>query len=132
MVKKKLLNQIKKDFSNIIEKKKIIGILLYGSYIDNKTTNRSDIDICVVAPDEDMHALLSYVLQNINVNLKQYDIRFFSELPLYIKINVVEDGILVYSPNKLDLYEYFYTFRKLWADQKHRQIMTKDELISLL
>ena len=132
MVKKKLLNQIKKDFSNIIEKKKIIGILLYGSYIDNKTTNRSDIDICVVAPDEDMHNLLSYVLQNINVNLKQYDIRFFSELPLYIKINVVEDGILVYSPNKLDLYEYFYTFRKLWADQKHRQIMTKDELISLL
>ena len=132
MVKKKLLNQIKKDFSNIIEKKKIIGILLYGSYIDNKTTNRSDIDICVVAPDEDMHNLLSYVLQNINVNLKKYDIRFFSELPLYIRINVIEDGILIYSPNELDLYEYFYTFRKLWADQKHRQIMTKDELISLL
>lgn len=132
MVKKKLLNQIKKDFSNIIEKKKIIGILLYGSSIDNKTTNRSDIDICVVAPDEDMHNLLSYVLQNINVNLKKYDIRFFSELPLYIRINVIEDGILIYSPNELDLYEYFYTFRKLWADQKHRQIMTKDELISLL
>ena len=79
-----------------------------------------------------MHNLLSYILQNINVNLKKYDRRFFSELPLYIKINVIEDGILVYSPNKLDLYEYFYTFRKLWADQKHRQTISKDELISLL
>ena len=132
MGQKKLLEQIKKDFSKIVEKKKITGILLYGSYIDNKATSRSDIDICVVAPDEDMHNLLSYILQNINVNLKKYDIRFFSELPLYIKITVIEDGILVYSPNELDLYEYFYTYRKLWADQKHRQTISKDELISLL
>ena len=132
MAKKKLLKQIKKDFSNIVEKKKITGILLYGSYTDNKATNRSDIDICVVAPDEDMHNLLSYILQNINVNLRKYDVRIFSELPLYIKINVIEDGILIYSPNELDLYEYFYTFRKLWADQKHRQTISKDELLSLL
>jgi len=130
--KKKLLEQIKKDFSNIIEEKKITGILLYGSYIDNKATSRSDIDICVVAPDEDMHHLLSYILQKINVNLKKYDVRFFSELPLYIKINVIEKGMLVYSPNKLDLYEYFYIYRKLWADQKQRQSISKDELISFL
>lgn len=132
MAKKKLLNQIKKDFLNIIEQKKIIGILLYGSYADNKATNRSDIDICIVAPNEDTHNLLSYILQNINVNLRNYDVRIFSELPLYIKINVIEDGILIYSPNELDLYEYFYTSRKLWADQKHRQTISKDELISLL
>ena len=132
MGKKKLLDQIIKDFSNIVEKKKITGILLYGSYIDNKATSRSDIDICVVAPNEDMHNLLSYISQNINVNLKKYDVRFFSELPPYIKINVIEKGILVYSPNKLDLYEYFYIYRKLWADQKHRQTISKDELISLL
>ena len=132
MGQKKLLEQIKKDFSNIVEKKKITGILLYGSYIDNKATSRSDIDICVVAPDEDMHNLLSYILQNINVNLKKYDVRFFSELPLYIKINVIEKGMLVYSPNKLDLYEYFYIYRKLWADQKQRQSISKDELISFL
>ena len=132
MVKKKLLNQIKKDFSNIVENRKITGILLYGSYTDNKATNRSDIDICIVAPNENIKMLLSFILQNINVNLKNYDVRFFSELPLYIKINVIEKGILIYSPNELDLYEYFYTYRKLWADQKHRQTITKDELISLL
>jgi len=45
---------------------------------------------------------------------------------------VIEEGIVVYSPNELDLYEYFYPFRKLWADQKHRQELSKEDLLSLL
>ena len=76
--------------------------------------------------------LLSYILQNINVALKKYDVRMFSELPLYIKIQVIKKGILIYSPNKFDLYEYFYLYRKLWADQKHRQEISKEEIISFL
>ena len=132
MVKKQLIDQIRTDFAELIEENRLLGIILYGSYLNNKETNRSDIDICVVAPDENTQELLSFIWQNINVNLKKYDVRFFSELPLYIKINVIEKGILVYSPNELDLYEYFYTYRKLWADQKHRQSISKDELISFL
>jgi len=45
----------------------------------------------------------------------------FAELPLYVQIQVIENGILVYSHNKFDLYEYFYFYRKLWEDQKCRQ-----------
>lgn len=107
MVEDKLLNQIANDFSEIIKNKKILGILLYGSYIEERNTNRSDIDICVIAPNEDMYELVSYSLQNINVNAKKYDIHVFNELPLYIKIHVIQKGVLIYSSNKLDLYEYF-------------------------
>jgi len=132
MVENELLNQILDDFSDLIENKKILGILLFGSYAIDEETNRSDIDICVVAPNEKMFDILSYAWQRINVALKKYDVRMFSELPLYIKIHVIKNGILIYSPNKFDLYEYFYFYRKLWADQKHRQEISKEELLSFL
>ena len=131
MVKKELLDQIYNDFSYVIEKKDILGILLFGSYSKSKNTNRSDIDICIVAPKEDLHKLLSFILQNINVEANKYDIRIFNELPLYIKIHIIEDGLLIYSSNKLDLYEFFYIYRKLWDDQKHRQEISKEELLSI-
>lgn len=132
MVKKELLEQIHSDFSIIIQKKEILGILLYGSYLMDKETSRSDIDICIVAPNEDIHQLISFILQNVNVTTKKYDVRLFQELPLYIKIHVIENGELLFSPNKLDLYEYFYLYRKLWNDQKHRQEISREELISFL
>ena len=129
MVKKELLDQIYNDFSYVIEKKDILGILLFGSYSKSKNTNSSDIDICIVAPKEDLHKLLSFVLQNINVEANKYDIRIFNELPLYIKIHIIEDGLLIYSSNKLDLYEFFFIYRKLWDDQKHRQEISKEDLL---
>jgi len=85
----------------------------------------------VVAPEEDIFDLLSFITKKINVVKKKYDIRIFSELPIFIKIQIIEDGILVYSPSKYDLYEFFYFYRKIWADQKHRHLMSKIDLLSL-
>lgn len=131
MVAKERIKEIYNDFLYIIEKRKIIGILLYGSLAKDQETIKSDVDICIVAPDEDTFELLSFIVGNINVVKKNYDVRIFSELPLHIKIGIIENGILIYSPDKYDLYEYFYFYRKLWADQKHRQHMSKEELLSL-
>ena len=131
MDKKKLLEDIYNAFSCVIENKNILGILLYGSYIKNVETSKSDIDICIVAPSENKVKLLAFILDKINVVSKKFDIRFFSELPLYIKIQVIEEGLLIYSLDEFDLYEYFYFYRKLWADQKHRQAISKEEIISM-
>lgn len=131
MDKKKLLEDIYNSFSCVIENKNILGILLYGSYIKNVETSKSDIDICIVAPSEKKVKLLAFILNKINVVSKKFDIRFFSELPLYIKIQVIEEGQLIYSLDEFDLYEYFYFYRKLWADQKHRQVISKEEILSM-
>lgn len=130
MVKETLLKSIKKDFKTIFEEKNILGILLYGSYSIDQETNRSDVDICIVAPKENNFELFSYISQTIDIYSKKYDVRFFSELPIHIKIKVIENGILIYSPDKYELYEYFYFYRKLWNDQKHRQKVSKEELLS--
>ncbi len=41
-------------------------------------------------------------------------------MPLYLKMAVIEEGVVVYAKDILELYEYFYFFRKLWEDQKSR------------
>ena len=79
MVENEQITQIYNDFKKIISRKNILGILLFGSVLKAMETNKSDLDICVVAPREDKHGLISYILQNINVNLKKYDIRLFSD-----------------------------------------------------
>jgi hypothetical protein len=132
VVEKELLKSILNDFSDVIENKQILGILLFGSYANDQETNRSDIDICIVAPNEKSNVLLSYIWQKVNVYSKKYDVRVFSELPLYIKIEVIRNGVLLYSPDRFDLYEYFYLYRKLWADQKHRQNISKKEILTFL
>lgn len=132
MVNERLIESVKKHFSEVIQEKKIFGILIFGSIVYDKKTNRSDIDVCIVAPEEDAEALLSFIWEKVNVEAYNYDVRIFSNLPLYIKIQVIEDGVLVYSPNKFDLYEYFYFYRKIWEDQKHRQDLSREDLISML
>lgn len=132
MDKKERLKDIYNDFLCVIENKNILGILLYGSYIKNVETSKSDIDICIVAPSENKVELLAFIFDKINVVSKKFDIRFFSELPLYIKIQIIEEGELIYSLDELDLYEYFYFYRKLWAEQKHRQEISKEEILSML
>ena len=129
MVEEALINQIKTDLNFLISQKLILGVMLYGSYLNSSETNRSDIDICIIAPNEVPNNLLSFIWKNLETDI--YDIHLFSELPLYIKIQIIEYGILIYSSNKYDLYEYFYYYRKLWEDQKQRQESSKDELLHL-
>ena len=131
MVEKNLLDQIYHDFVPNLQAKLTLGILLFGSYATDQQTNRSDIDICIVAPNMDNHELFLYIMSKIDVKSKKYDVRMFLELPIHIKIHIIEKGILIYSPNQLDLYEYFYFFRKIWADQKKRQELTTKELLAL-
>ena len=76
-------------------------------------TNRSNIDICSVAPKEDPASLLLFTLQYINVTLKLYDLRIVQTLLLSIKIQIIENGNRIYSLDKYTLYEYLYLYRKL-------------------
>jgi hypothetical protein len=55
----------------------------------------------------------------------------FELMPLYLKAEVVEKGEVIYTKNIFNLYEYFYYFRKIWGDQKHRQKLSKKEVLHL-
>lgn len=104
----------------------IEAVLLFGSYARGDASPRSDVDICIVAPSvktrEQMASLLGSVWQRVDAN--RYDIWLFEELPLYMQIDIIENHHVLQCRDVPSLYEYFYSFRKQWADEQYRQLLT--------
>ena len=101
----------------------MLGVHLYGSWATGEVHEKSDIDICIVAPSvEYKTALWRSVVAAIRDDC--YDIRIFELMPLYLKMAVIEQGVVVFSRDVLELYESLYPFRRIWGDQKHRQILS--------
>lgn len=130
MVKRSELERLKKEF--LFLKNDVLGVLLFGSSIDNRRIKRSDVDICVVAPKQKPLSMLSLVHQKIDVYKKKYDVHTFEELPLYMKAEVLRNHKVIVSKNLPELYEYLYFYQKLWDEQKHRQEITKEEVLRML
>ncbi len=128
MDKEEVKRRVKKDFEPLHDD--VLGILLYGSLVAGEDSERSDIDISIVAPAIDDKIGFSRRILS-NVRDARYDVRVFELMPLYLKAEVVEKGEVIYTKNIFNLYEYFYYFRKIWGDQKHRQKLSKKEVLHL-
>ena len=137
MDKSRLHRYIEKiDFAFLEEDKKVLGVLLFGSGAKGQLNNRSDRDFCIVAPEirerGEMRSLLKKVYINLDVVGKRYDIWLFEEFSLYMKLQVIENHEVIFCSDLPELYEYFYFYRKIWNDQKHRQEIDTEELIKVL
>jgi len=122
--------KVREDFRFLFDNNSVLGVLLYGSMAKGESNERSDIDICVVAPSASDKIEFSRWIMS-NVRDKRYDVRVFEFMPLYLKMEVVEHGDVVYARDIYELYEYFYTFRKFWDDQKQRQGLSTEEALEL-
>ncbi|MCD6478300.1 MAG: nucleotidyltransferase domain-containing protein [Candidatus Diapherotrites archaeon] len=126
------LSKLRKIFSFLKEDNNVLAVLLFGSRAKRKCAKRSDYDICVVAPKADKAELLRKLFQNIDIKSNDIDLYLFEELPLYLKKEVIESHRILFASDKYELYEYFYLYRKLWADQRHRNELQKEELSAML
>lgn len=113
----KIFEELKEELGKI--KDKVLGILVYGSYASREATERSDIDICVVAGYKDKEKIneLYREILRIMAKSKKYDIRIFELMPLWLKIEVIENGKIIYAKSIPELTYYFYFYRKLWDSQ---------------
>ena len=120
------VKEIERDFRDL--QKDLLGILLFGSRAEGESHARSDTDVCLVAgerrPAEIMRKAWQRGLQ------EKYDCHVFEELPLYLQAQVMEKGKIVWAQSKPELSYYFYFYRKLWDDQRHRNAQTKQELLA--
>ena len=128
MDKEEVKRRVKKDFEPLLDD--VLGILLYGSLAAGVDSERSDIDISIVAPVIDDKIGFSRRILS-SVRDARYDVRVFELMPLYLRAEVIEGGEVIYTKNIFKLYEYFYYFRKIWDDQKHRQKLSKKEVLQL-
>ncbi|MFO7835178.1 MAG: nucleotidyltransferase domain-containing protein [Candidatus Thorarchaeota archaeon] len=120
------LPQIRHELEWLSDLSSIQGVLLFGSYVRGEMTPQSDIDLCVVAPDaqtpKEKADLLGRIWKRINAD--KYDVRLFEELPLHMKMNVIREHEILFCDDVPALFEYFYFYRKLWADQAHKQSLS--------
>lgn len=124
-----LVEKIKRDFAVLTERRDVLAVLLYGSQASGDSTPRSDVDICIVAPEADRDSLFRTILKYFR---EPYDVKIFESLPMYLKIQVIKNHVLIYVRDILDLYEYFYTYRRLWKDQERRNTLTEEDIEALL
>jgi predicted nucleotidyltransferase len=124
---------LRRDFHFLLGREDVSAVMLFGSRAIGEETPRSDTDICVVAPGcRNRVGLLKEIHERVDVYGKKYDVKIFEDLPLYLKIGVIEKGKVIEAKDVYALYEYFYTFRKLWGDQARRQRLAKEEIARML
>jgi predicted nucleotidyltransferase len=111
----KTLQDIKNDLSFVKDYK----VVVFGSYAAKKADKRSDIDIAVITGEENRKRCIEIWRGLMGKAPEVYDIKIFELLPLRIKASVIQRYEVVFG-NRLDISEYFYSFRKLWNDMKHR------------
>lgn len=108
---------MKKDFEFLKRDKRVLGVLVFGSQVTDRSHGRSDIDICVVAPGAEPWDILKQVFPKINTEKKRYDVHLFEEFTLRLKHYVMKDHEVLWTRDRGKLEEYFYTYNKLWKDQ---------------
>jgi predicted nucleotidyltransferase len=108
------------DFNFVKDYSSIFGVILFGSYAYGEPTVRSDIDVCIVTRTASTYNDYSIIWDNLIPSFPNYDIRFFDEFPIQIQMDIIQKGIVLYSPDVSALYEYFVPIRRRWNDIKHR------------
>lgn len=127
---KELIERIRSDFGFLIDREDVLAILIFGSATKGIEREKSDIDICIVAPKvKDKVELLLKIYSKVDVVKKNYDVWIFEELPLFMKVEVIENNAIIHTKSLRDLHDYFYSFKKTWKDQARRQVASAKELI---
>ncbi len=113
---KDIFNDLKNDLK---KSKDVFAIVVYGSHVEGKAHERSDMDACVVLKTNDGEKLSHVFREILKISAKneKYDIRIFEQMPLFMKMEVIEKGQVIYTKDFSELNEYFYFIRKLWQDQ---------------
>ena len=115
MNSKPSLSEIRKELTKFGK----FEVVAYGSYASGTGTLRSDIDLAVVSRERDPGKNLKIWQKLLSQARPLYHVNVFELLPLHIKAGIIGNHMVVFG-DKLELSEYFYHFRKLWADARPR------------
>lgn len=113
-LKKLSLDEIREDLMELSRFEAVI----YGSYVTGEYREGSDIDIAIITRAKEREK--NFEIQKELWKAKPiYDVRVFELLPLKVKASVMENYIVLFG-DELEISEYFYHWRKMWEDVKHR------------
>ncbi len=109
------LNKIRKDLQALEGR----DVVLFGSYVREEARPKSDIDVAIVSHCLDRDQNSVFLQSMIGIVSPIYDLKVFELLPLKIQKSIADEFVTVFG-DPLDLSEYFYFYRKRWADCRYR------------
>ncbi len=109
------LSKIRKDLQ-VLEGRDVV---LFGSRVGEEARPNSDIDIAIVSRCPDREQNLVIFQSMLGILPTAYDLKIYELLPLKIQKAIADEFVPVFG-DPLDLSEYFYLYRKRWADCRHR------------
>ena len=102
---------MKEDFSFLKKIKGVEAAILFGSHATKSQTPMSDIDLCIIG---------DISLENkkkIRHSLSEkFDISFFDNLPIWIKMRVLREGKPLFVRNKKRLLDLTFKILKEYLD----------------
>lgn len=112
MDKEQIIDKLKsKEFVDFINKYNIITVILFGSINGNDFNEESDVDLAMIADTEmelDKVLDIELFLQNLlNREIDVLDLRS-DELDLFVKINILNNGKVIYSLDNNEALEAIY------------------------
>jgi hypothetical protein len=85
--------------------------------------------VCIVGgPQRSPRDVLRLAWTRARLGGADYDVKAFEELPLYLKAEVLERGILVLARDEPALSEYLRPWRRMWEHQAHRNRPNADDM----
>jgi len=111
-----ILNKIQVDLVSLKNKYEVV---LFGSQVSGGARPNSDYDVAVISRLKDVKANIFLQKELIGKFSLNYDIRVFELYPINIQISIIHNYKVIFG-DILEISEYFYSYRKLWNDCKHR------------
>lgn len=100
-----------KTFEMLKKNKKINSVHLFGSNVTKKSNSLSDINICIIGSlDSDEK------LKIISLFPENYDVYFFENLPIWMKIRVFREGRVLFVKDRNRLYETLFATIREYED----------------
>ncbi len=109
------LEKVRNDLTPL----KAYEVVFYGSYAAGSARLQSDIDVAVLTRSSDPAHNRKVFARLLGKVPEKYDVKIFELLPLDVKASLMEQWRGIFG-NELEMSEYFYHFRRLWEDCKHR------------
>ena len=109
------LDEIRKDLDFLSGGEAVI----FGSYATDEMRPGSDIDVAVITREESEEKNIEIQRDLIGKARPRYDIKVFETMPLQLKASIMDEYIILFGEEP-EISYYFYHFRKIWEDCKHR------------
>lgn len=115
MGSKPSLQTIRKDLRALQK----YNAVIFGSYTSDDFTTKSDIDVAIITKQTNPEKNRTIWKNILGKARTKYHLNIFELMPLHLKTNIINNHKVLFGKD-LEISEYFYHFRKLWQDSKHR------------